>query len=75
MLAQDIGVSFPLYLNILAAIVTLDFFSSYIYHLTLGGFALTFPLESMETQVTKYQPNSDSGCDGTKINLKATVYR
>uniref|UniRef100_A0A3Q7J588 Queuine tRNA-ribosyltransferase accessory subunit 2 n=1 Tax=Solanum lycopersicum TaxID=4081 RepID=A0A3Q7J588_SOLLC len=51
------------------------FDSTYIYDLTLGGFALTFPLESIEKQVTKYQPNSNSGCDGTKINLKATLYR
>nr|XP_009586997.1 queuine tRNA-ribosyltransferase accessory subunit 2-like isoform X1 [Nicotiana tomentosiformis]XP_033508947.1 queuine tRNA-ribosyltransferase accessory subunit 2-like isoform X1 [Nicotiana tomentosiformis] len=51
------------------------FDSTYIYHLTLGGFALTFPLERIETQITKYQPNSDSGSDGTKINLKATMYR
>ncbi|XP_059277445.1 uncharacterized protein LOC132031480 [Lycium ferocissimum] len=45
------------------------FDSTYIYHLTLGGFALTFP-----TQITN-QPNSNSGNDGTKINLKATMYR
>ncbi|XP_075075898.1 uncharacterized protein LOC107763833 isoform X3 [Nicotiana tabacum] len=51
------------------------FDSTYIYHLTLGGFALTFPLERIVTQITKYQPNSDSGSDGTKINLKATMYR
>ncbi|XP_016475177.2 uncharacterized protein LOC107796861 isoform X1 [Nicotiana tabacum] len=51
------------------------FDSTYTYHLTLGGFALTFPLERIETQITKYQPNSDSGSDGTKINLKATMYR
>lgn len=51
------------------------FDSTYIYHLTLGGFALTFPLERTETQITKYQPSNNSGCDGTKINLKATIYR
>ncbi|TXG53459.1 hypothetical protein EZV62_022628 [Acer yangbiense] len=45
-----------------------DLFDSvYIYHLTLGGFALVFPLDGMET--------SDIGSDGTKINLRATMYR
>ncbi|KAM3320457.1 queuine tRNA-ribosyltransferase accessory subunit 2 isoform X1 [Capsicum chacoense] len=50
------------------------FDSTYIYHLTLGGFALTFPLEMIDTQITTYQPNSISGYDGIKINLKATMY-
>ncbi|XP_019195906.1 PREDICTED: queuine tRNA-ribosyltransferase accessory subunit 2-like [Ipomoea nil] len=48
------------------------FDSSYIYHLTLGGFALTFPLERSERHKTDYQPSSS---DETKINLKATIYR
>lgn len=44
------------------------FDSTYIYHLTLEGFALVFPLDMIE---------SNSGADGycTKINLKATIYR
>ncbi|XP_023729265.1 uncharacterized protein LOC111876940 isoform X2 [Lactuca sativa] len=46
----------------------------YIYHLTLGGFALVFPLDG------KCKHLSDLGLsamasDGTKINLKATIYR
>lgn len=50
------------------------FDSTYIYHLTLGGFALTFPLDG------KFKPVSDPrlstmASDHTKINLKATVYR
>ncbi|XP_015059607.1 queuine tRNA-ribosyltransferase accessory subunit 2-like isoform X2 [Solanum pennellii] len=68
------GLGLPEVLQGVAAGVDL-FDSTYIYDLTLGGFALTFPLESIEKQVTKYQPNSNSGCDGTKINLKATMYR
>ncbi|TXG48852.1 hypothetical protein EZV62_024727 [Acer yangbiense] len=43
------------------------FDSAYIYHLTLGGFALIFPLDGMET--------SDIGSECTKINLRATMYR
>nr|XP_027118088.1 queuine tRNA-ribosyltransferase accessory subunit 2-like isoform X2 [Coffea arabica] len=46
----------------------------YVYHLTLGGFALTFPLERNKGENADYQL-SDSGGDGMKINLKATVYR
>ncbi|XP_057501819.1 uncharacterized protein LOC130785684 [Actinidia eriantha] len=50
------------------------FHSTYIYHLTIGGFALTFPLDRTVGNVSTSQL-SDIGSDGTKINLKATVYR
>ncbi|KAJ0977215.1 hypothetical protein J5N97_012689 [Dioscorea zingiberensis] len=50
------------------------FDSTYIYHLTLGGFALTFPLDNEERGAFDSQL-SDIGCDGTKINLRATTYR
>nr|GLL26010.1 queuine tRNA-ribosyltransferase accessory subunit 2-like [Ipomoea trifida] len=53
-----------------------ELLGSYIYNLTLGGFALTFPLERTERHNSDYQPSSsDAGCDETKINLKATIYR
>lgn len=46
----------------------------YIYHLTLGGSALTFPLDGEERH--GYDSLlSDIGSDRTKINLRATVYR
>ncbi|KMZ64795.1 putative Queuine tRNA-ribosyltransferase [Zostera marina] len=52
------------------------FDSKYIYHLTVGGFALVFPLNG----VNEYEDEVDSqtcdfGSDGTKINLRATIYR
>ncbi|XP_059649530.1 uncharacterized protein LOC132295322 isoform X2 [Cornus florida] len=50
------------------------FDSTYIYHLTLGGFALTFPLCKIEGRAS-YSQLSDIGSDHTKINLKATIYR
>ncbi|KAH9725381.1 Queuine tRNA-ribosyltransferase accessory subunit 2 [Citrus sinensis] len=50
------------------------FDSAYIYHLTIGGFALTFPLDRTEKNDYNYQL-SDQGSDRTKINLRATVYR
>ncbi|KAL9432425.1 hypothetical protein AB3S75_027458 [Citrus x aurantiifolia] len=50
------------------------FDSAYIYHLTIGGFALTFPLDRTEKNDYNYQL-SDQGSDWTKINLRATVYR
>ncbi|XP_027118055.1 uncharacterized protein [Coffea arabica] len=50
------------------------FDSTYVYHLTLGGFALTFPLERNKGDNADYQL-SDSGGDDMKINLKATIYR
>lgn len=50
------------------------FESSYIYHLTLGGYALTFPVDSSEVHIPSYHL-SDVGSDLTKMNLRATVYR
>ncbi|XXG86955.1 hypothetical protein AAC387_Pa11g1758 [Persea americana] len=50
------------------------FESTYIYHLTLGGSALTFPLDGEERHGYDSQL-SDIGSDHTKINLRATVYR
>ncbi|XP_008781986.1 queuine tRNA-ribosyltransferase accessory subunit 2-like isoform X2 [Phoenix dactylifera] len=50
------------------------FESTYIYHLTLGGFALTFPLDIVERDIMHSQL-SDTGSDCTKINLRATIYR
>ncbi|KAK9270428.1 hypothetical protein L1049_026007 [Liquidambar formosana] len=53
----------------------IDLFDSvYIYHLTLGGFALTFPLDRIERHSSNFQL-SDIGSDYTKINLRATVFR
>ncbi|KAI5391296.1 hypothetical protein KIW84_076222, partial [Lathyrus oleraceus] len=49
------------------------FDSSYIYTLTLGGFALTFSLDKNGNQ-DNFQP-SQIGSDSSKINLRATVYR
>ncbi|CAL1412589.1 unnamed protein product [Linum trigynum] len=49
------------------------FDSSYIYHLTLGGFALTFPLDVLS--FAEEFPEKTMGIDQSKINLKATVYR
>ncbi|MFS7910510.1 putative tRNA-guanine(34) transglycosylase [Helianthus anomalus] len=48
------------------------FDSTYIYHLTLEGFALIFPLNDKCTQDPQLCPMAS---DYTKINLKATVYR
>ncbi|XP_057984260.1 uncharacterized protein LOC131168665 [Malania oleifera] len=50
------------------------FDSTYIYHLTLGGFALIFPLERIEGELPNSQL-SNVGSDHTKINLRAMVYR
>ncbi|KAL6573403.1 hypothetical protein OROHE_001862 [Orobanche hederae] len=51
------------------------FDSTYIYHLTLGGFALAFPLEEMGRHGHDCGDQlCDTGSDGTKINLKATIY-
>ncbi|XP_077249716.1 uncharacterized protein LOC143889411 [Tasmannia lanceolata] len=58
-----------------AVAMGIDLFdSTYIYHLTLGGFALTFPLDRDERHVSDSQL-SDIGSDRAKINLRATVYR
>ncbi|XVF63374.1 hypothetical protein PTKIN_Ptkin09bG0082700 [Pterospermum kingtungense] len=50
------------------------FESTYIYHLTVGGFALTFPLDRIEINASNL-PSSDVGSDPRKINLRATMYR
>ncbi|KAI5670040.1 hypothetical protein M9H77_19893 [Catharanthus roseus] len=50
------------------------FDSTYIYHLTLGGFALIFSHEENKRKVSSYEL-SDIGNDDTKINLRATIYR
>ncbi|XAR57531.1 tRNA-guanine(34) transglycosylase [Bertholletia excelsa] len=50
------------------------FDSTYIYHLTLGGFALTIPLDRIERDIS-YSKLSYTGSDQSKINLKATFYR
>jgi len=54
----------------------MHFFTSsrYVYHLTLGGFALTFPLVKTQRRVSSAQL-TDVGSDPSKINLKATIYR
>ncbi|KAF7836446.1 queuine tRNA-ribosyltransferase accessory subunit 2-like [Senna tora] len=49
------------------------FNSTYIYTLTIGGFALTFPLDKHGNQFN-LQLNQ-IGSDLTKINLRATIYR
>lgn len=46
----------------------------YIYHLTIGGFALVFPLDNGDGPVHDYVPHYEGG-DFTKINLRATIYR
>ncbi|PWA61744.1 queuine tRNA-ribosyltransferase accessory subunit 2 [Artemisia annua] len=51
-----------------------DDFDRYIYQLTLGGFALIFPLDGKFNHVSDPKLSAMGG-DGTKINLKATVYR
>lgn len=50
------------------------FDSTYIYHLTLGGFALIFPLDIIERDIVDSEPYV-IGSDFTKINLRATIYR
>ncbi|KAL9668166.1 hypothetical protein QQ045_002541 [Rhodiola kirilowii] len=49
------------------------FDSKYIYHLTTGGFALTFPFDGTEDGLC--DDREDETSDGTKINLRATIYR
>ncbi|XP_057776739.1 uncharacterized protein LOC130995466 isoform X1 [Salvia miltiorrhiza] len=51
------------------------FNSTYIYHLTVGGFALTFPSEEIKRRGSIDQLSDTVRDDGTKINLKATIYR
>lgn len=49
------------------------FDSTYVYHLTIAGFALTFPLDRFEKYLSDSQLNH-MGSDYTKINLRATLY-
>ncbi|KAG6419920.1 hypothetical protein SASPL_116433 [Salvia splendens] len=51
------------------------FNSTYVYHLTIGGFALTFPSEEIERHGSVDKLSDTIRDDGTKINLKATIYR
>ncbi|XP_051150972.1 uncharacterized protein LOC127265281 isoform X1 [Andrographis paniculata] len=56
--------------------VGVDLFdSTYVYHLTLGGFALTFASAENKKHDVCDQLTELTGSDGTKINLKATIYR
>lgn len=50
------------------------FDSTYIYQLTMGGFALVFPVDMVEREMQNGILNT-SGGDSTKINLRATTYR
>ncbi|CAN6299822.1 unnamed protein product [Urochloa humidicola] len=49
------------------------FDSTYIYQLTMGGFALIFPIDMVEGETQNGLLNNDGG-DSTKINLRATTY-
>ncbi|GMH17172.1 hypothetical protein Nepgr_019013 [Nepenthes gracilis] len=51
------------------------FDSTYIYQLTVGGFALTFPIDNRKTHAISHYQLCDIGSDLTKINLRAVVYR
>lgn len=55
----------------------LDLFdSTYIYQLTMGGFALIFPVDMVEREMQMQNGVlNNSGGDFTKINLRATTYR
>ncbi|TVU31342.1 hypothetical protein EJB05_23024 [Eragrostis curvula] len=50
------------------------FDSTYIYQLTMGGFALVFPIDTTEREMQNGVFKDSSG-DSTKINLRATKYR
>ncbi|OEL30611.1 Queuine tRNA-ribosyltransferase subunit QTRTD1 [Dichanthelium oligosanthes] len=50
------------------------FDSTYIYQLTMGGFALIFPIDMVERDMQNGLFHNDGG-DSTKINLHATTYR
>jgi queuine tRNA-ribosyltransferase subunit QTRTD1 len=53
----------------------IDLFDSmYIYQLTMGGFALIFPIDMVGEKMQNGSLNSSDG-DFTKINLRATTYR
>jgi hypothetical protein len=46
----------------------------YIYQLTMGGFALIFPVDMVGREMQNDLFNDDGG-DSAKINLRATTYR
>ncbi|KAL5993289.1 hypothetical protein ACLOJK_014213 [Asimina triloba] len=73
--AKFVGLDFRrrFYKGWLQALISLTL-RAYIYHLTTGGYALTFPLNGDDTCAFDSQL-SDIGSDSTKINLRATVYR
>ncbi|XP_062205805.1 uncharacterized protein LOC133907738 isoform X2 [Phragmites australis] len=50
------------------------FDSTYINQLTMGGFALIFPVDTVQREMLNGVFNK-SGADYTKINLRATTYR
>ncbi|XP_037436543.1 queuine tRNA-ribosyltransferase accessory subunit 2-like [Triticum dicoccoides] len=50
------------------------FDSTYIYQLTMGGFALIFPVDVVEREMQNGVFDSSAG-DSAKINLRATTYR
>ncbi|GMN45391.1 hypothetical protein TIFTF001_014578 [Ficus carica] len=50
------------------------FDSDYVYHVTLEGFALTFPPSGVDICASEFHPSYDGG-ERTKINLRATIYR
>ncbi|XP_074585057.1 uncharacterized protein LOC141840872 isoform X1 [Curcuma longa] len=50
------------------------FDSTYIYHLTLRGFALIFPHNIVDEDIVD-RPLDDYPSDCTKINLRATIFR
>jgi len=54
------------------------FDSTYPYLLTMGGYAMTFPLNMEDKLFVSKESNvelSDIGDDSAKINLRATIYR
>ncbi|KAL5704064.1 tRNA-guanosine(34) preQ1 transglycosylase [Ranunculus cassubicifolius] len=50
------------------------FDSTYIYHVTIGGYGLVFPRNKDERLISEFEWRETEG-DMTKINLRATVYR
>ncbi|CAI9108225.1 OLC1v1007779C1 [Oldenlandia corymbosa var. corymbosa] len=51
------------------------FDSTYIYHLTIGGFALTLPLETRAGEFPDNELSDSGGSVHANINLKSTIYR
>ncbi|XP_078441553.1 uncharacterized protein LOC144711427 isoform X2 [Wolffia australiana] len=69
--ASGLGLPEEILQGVAAGIDLFD--SSYIYHLTLGGLALVFPIDTFDKAGSSLMRNSAN--DGTKINLRATIYR